>query len=419
MGLGIQERFKKAWNVFANKDPTNDFKNGLGMSYSTKPDRVHLPLTTERTFLASVKNRIAVDVSSFRFKHVVINQNGEYQQTLPTPLNDCLTVEANKDQSGTDFIRDAALSLIDEGCIALVPIDTDIDPDDSSGYSIYSIRTGEILEWKPDMVRVRIYDDRKDQGTFKEVWCNKKNIAIIENPFYAVMNEPNSTLQRYNHKLSLLDRVDSVNSSGKLDLIIQLPYTVKGEKRKAQAEERRKNVEVQLTSSQYGIAYLDATERITQLNRPVENSLLEEIRDLKAQALNELNMTEALLNGSASEQELTNYFTRTIGIIVRAILDGMIRSFITKTARTQGKTIMAFRNPFEYMPASVLASTIVNFKREEIITGNEGRSLIGFLPSTDPRANELRNANVSSGNDQLNNTPNGDDKKKGDNQNEI
>ena len=417
MALTISERFKKAWNVFANKDPTNDDYWDRGMAYSLKPDRVHLTIVSERTFLASVKNRIAVDVSSFKFQHIETDQNGIYQKTLNTGLNDCLSVEANKDQSGRDFLRDAALSLVDEGCIALVPVITSLNPDRYGGYDIYSIRTAPILEWRPNQVRVKVYDD--NDGISKEIWCNKKNVAIIENPFYAVMNEPNSTLQRLNHKLALLDKMDQTNSSGKLDMIIQLPYTLKSERKKEEARSRTKEIEMQLTSSPYGIAYVDAAERITQMNRPVTNSLLDEIRDLKAQALNELNMTEALLNGSANEQEITNYFTRTVGPIVQAILDGMNRSFLTKTARTQGKIVMAFRDVFAYVPPTSLATMLVNFKREEIITGNEARSYLAMLPSNDPRADELRNANVSSGNDQLGKTPSKEETMKGDNQNEV
>ena len=416
MAFNLQDRARKAWNAFTSRDPTDDLLLGdYGMAYSYKPDRIQLNIITERTFLASIINRIGVDVASLSFQHVRI-----YLETIPSELNDCLTIEANKDQSGTDFIRDTAMSIMDEGCVALVPIESDLDPNTSGSYKIYSIRTGEILEWKPDIVRVRVYDDR--DGIKKEIWVAKRNVAIIENPFYAVMNEPNSTLQRLNHKLSLLDRLDTDNSSGKLDLIIQLPYSVKNPKRKELAENRRKDLEVQLTSSKYGIGYIDSTERITQLNRAVENTLLTEIKDLKQEAMNQLNMTENILNGTANEEEQLSYYTRTVGVLAKAITDGLIRAFLTKTARTQGQTIRAFRNPFDYVPLTSLSNILVDMKREEIITGNEARSYLGVKPSDDPRANELRNANVSARDDQLPaqpTEPTEPNEKGGDNQNEV
>lgn len=418
MALKLRDRARKAWNAFTSRDPTEEVWVGdYGMSYTYKPDRVQLNIVTERTFLASIINRIGVDVASLSFQHVRTDQNGIYLETIPSELNDCLTIEANKDQSGTDFIRDTAMSIMDEGCVALVPIETDFDPDDSGGFKIYSIRTGEILEWKPDMVRVRVYDDRA--GIKKELWVSKKTTAIIENPFYAVMNEPNSTLQRLNHKLNLLDRVDTENSSGKLDLIIQLPYSVKNPKKKELAENRRKDLEVQLTSSKYGVGYIDSTERITQLNRAVENTLLTEIKDLKQEAMNQLNMTENILNGTANEEEQLSYYTRTVGVLAKAITDGLIRTFLTKTARTQGQTIRAFRNPFDYVPLTSLSNILVDMKREEIITGNEARSYLGVKPSSDPRANELRNANVSARDDQLPTQVEPSNQKEGENQNEV
>lgn len=418
MAFNLQDRARKAWNAFTSRDPTDDLLLGdYGMVYSYKPDRIQLNIITERTFLASIINRIGVDVASLSFQHVRTDQNGIYLETIPSELNDCLTIEANKDQSGTDFIRDTAMSVMDEGCVALVPIESDLDPNTSGSYKIYSIRTGEILEWKPDIVRVRVYDDR--EGIKKEIWVAKRNVAIIENPFYAVMNEPNSTLQRLNHKLSLLDRLDTDNSSGKLDLIIQLPYSVKNPKRKELAENRRKDLEVQLTSSKYGVGYIDSTERITQLNRAVENTLLTEIKDLKQEAMNQLNMTENILNGTANEEEQLSYYTRTVGVLAKAITDGLIRAFLTKTARTQGQTIRAFRNPFDYVPLTSLSNILVDMKREEIITGNEARSYLGVKPSDDPRANELRNANVSARDDQLPAQPTEPNEKGGDNQNEV
>ena len=418
MAFNLRDRARKAWNAFTSRDPTDDLLLGdYGMAYSYKPDRIQLNIITERTFLASIINRIGVDVASLSFQHVRTDQNGIYLETIPSELNDCLTIEANKDQSGTDFIRDTAMSIMDEGCVALVPIEADLDPNTSGSYKIYSIRTGEILEWKPDIVRVRVYDDR--EGIKKEIWVAKRNVAIIENPFYAVMNEPNSTLQRLNHKLSLLDRLDTNNSSGKLDLIIQLPYSIRNPKRRDMAENRRKDLEVQLTSSKYGIGYIDSTERITQLNRAVENTLLTEIKDLKQEAMNQLNMTENILNGTANEEEQLSYYTRTVGVLAKAITDGLIRAFLTKTARTQGQTIRAFRNPFDYVPLTSLSNILVDMKREEIITGNEARSYLGVKPSDDPRANELRNANVSARDDQLPAQPTEPNEKGGDNQNEV
>ena len=418
MALKLRDRARKAWSAFTCRDPTEEVMIGeYGMSYTYKPDRIRLNIITERTFLASIINRIGVDVASLSFQHVRTDQNGIYLETINSDLNDCLTVEANKDQSGTDFIRDTAMSIMDEGGVALVPIEADFDPDKTNSYKIYAIRTGEILEWKPDFVRVRVYDDRV--GIKKEIWVAKKNVAIIENPFYAVMNEPNSTLQRLNHKLSLLDRVDTENSSGKLDLIIQLPYSVRSKKRQELAENRRKDLEVQLTSSAYGIGYIDSTERITQLNRAVENTLLTEIKDLKQEAMNQLNMTENILNGTADEQEQLNYYTRTVGPIAKAITDGLIRAFLTKTARTQGQTIRAFRNPFDYVPLTSLSNILTDMKREEIITGNEARSYLGVKPSSDPRANELRNANVSARDDQLPTVVSSNKQQEGENQNEV
>lgn len=399
MSLSIKERFKKAWNAFSNRDPTEEYVYDYGMSYSYKPDRFQLSPGNERTIIASIYTRIAIDVSSLNFQHIRTDQNGSFIETIPSTLNDCLTVEANKDQSGTDFIRDVVFSLLDEGSVAMVPIDTDIDPEKTDSYSILSIRTGQILEWAPDDVRVRVYND--NTGYKEDLWISKRKCGIIENPLYSVMNEPNSTLQRLIHKLNLLDTMDDKNSSAKLDLIIQLPYAVKSKLRRNEANERLKDIEFQLQSSKYGIAYIDATERVTQLNRPVENTLQTQIEYLFNMLYFQLGLSENVLNGTASEQELMNYYTRTVGPIAKAITDAMIRSFLTKTARTQMQTIRAFRDPFGYVSVSDLANILNVFKRNEIITSNEARSVIGFKQKNDPRADELRNSNITARDDQL------------------
>lgn len=404
MSLSIKERFKKAWNAFSNRDPTEEYVYDYGMSYSYKPDRFQLSPGNERTIIASIYTRIAIDVSSLNFQHIRTDQNGSFIETIGSTLNDCLTVEANKDQSGTDFIRDVVFSLLDEGSVAMVPIDTDIDPEKTDSYKILSMRTGQILEWAPDDIRVRVYDD--NTGYKKDLWIPKRTCGIIENPLYSVMNEPNSTLQRLIHKLNLLDSMDDKNSSAKLDLIIQLPYAVKSKLRRNEANERLKDIEFQLQSSKYGIAYIDATERVTQLNRPVENTLQTQIEYLFNMLYFQLGLSENVLNGTASEQELMNYYTRTVGPIAKAITDAMIRSFLTKTARTQMQTIRAFRDPFVYVSVSDLANILNVFKRNEIITSNEARSVIGFKQMDDPRADELRNSNITARDDQLPTTTN-------------
>lgn len=399
MSLSIKERFKKAWNAFSNRDPTEEYVYDYGMSYSYKPDRFQLSPGNERTIIASIYTRIAIDVSSLNFQHIRTDQNGSFIETIGSTLNDCLTVEANKDQSGTDFIRDVVFSLLDEGSVAMVPIDTDIDPEKTDSYNILSMRTGQILEWAPDDIRVRVYND--NTGYKEDLWIPKRKCGIIENPLYSVMNEPNSTLQRLIHKLNLLDSMDDKNSSAKLDLIIQLPYAVKSKLRRNEANERLKDIEFQLQSSKYGIAYIDATERVTQLNRPVENTLQTQIEYLFNMLYFQLGLSENVLNGTASEQELMNYYTRTVGPIAKAITDAMIRSFLTKTARTQMQTIRAFRDPFVYVSVSDLANILNVFKRNEIITSNEARSVIGFKQMDDPRADELRNSNITARDDQL------------------
>ena len=349
------QRLKHAWNAFLNPDNKLDSRSGygygsggymdVGMTYSTKPDRVRLAYGNERSIISSIYNRIAMDVASVSVQHVRLDKNKRYVEEMKSDLNSCLTLEANLDQSGKNLIQDAVTSMFDEGCVAIVPVDTTINPTLSGGYEIQSLRTAKVIEWSPQHVRLEIYNDRI--GRKEEITLPKKMVALVENPLYLVMNEPNSTLKRLVHKLNLLDAIDEQSSSGKLDLIIQLPYIVKSPARKEQAEQRRKDIEMQLTGSKYGIAYTDGTERITQLNRPVENNLMAQIEYLTSMLYSQLGMTEAIFNGTASEQEILNYYNRTIEPILSAITDGMNRTFLTKTARTQGQSIILLQRSFQ------------------------------------------------------------------------
>ena len=404
MRENLSNRLKKAWNAFFSRDPTVSVDRywDYGPGYSIKPDRIRLNLGNERTIIASIYNRIGIDVASNTIRHVKVDQNGSFIEEMKSSLNECLSFEANIDQTGRSLIQDIAMSLCDEGCVAIVPVDTDKNPLKGS-YEILTLRTAEIIEWYPRHVRLRAYNDRTGQR--EEFVMPKSDVAIVENPLYSVMNEPNSTLRRLNHKLSLLDTVDEQNSSGKLDLLIQLPYTVKSEMQKKRSEQRRKDIEVQLTSSKYGIAYIDATERVTQLNRPVENTLQTQIESLTRMLYSQLGLTENIINGTATEEEYINYYNRTIEPITSAITDAMNKAFLTKTARTQGQRIMSFRDPFKNTTSINLANILNTFKRDEIITSNEARAKIGFKPSSDPRAEELRNANITARDDQLSNTP--------------
>lgn len=388
----ITSRIKRAYNAFLNKDPTPSYKiDGYGYSY--RPDRPRFSRGNERSIVTSIFNRIALDVASMDFKHCRLDNSDRYSEDIDSGLNNCLTLAANKDQDCRAFIQDVVISMLDEGCVAIVPIDTIGNPDDSNSYDIETLRTGEILEWKPDHVKLKVYDD--NSGQRKEIWCKKSTVAIIENPLYAVVNEPNSTLQRLIRKLSLLDVTDEQTASGKLDLIIQLPYIIKSEARKQQAEERRKSIEMQLSGSKYGIAYTDGTERITQLNRSVENNLMKQIEYLTNMVYGQIGMTPGILDGSADEQTMLNYYNRSIEPIVGAILLGMRRTFLSKTARTQKQSIMAFRDPFKLVPVNNVAEIADKFTRNEIMTSNEVRQAIGIKPSSDPKADELRNSNIS------------------------
>lgn len=388
-------RFKHAWNAFLNRDPTPSYVYS-GTSYGNRPDRPRFTRGNERTITTSVYNKIAIDVAAVDIKHCRMDENGRYVETINSGLNNCLTFEANVDQTGRSFIQDVVMSMFDEGVVAIVPIDTSADPRLTSSYDIYSMRTGKILEWKPSCVKVRLYNDRT--GNKEDVWLLKKNIGIIENPLYAIINEPNSTMQRLVKKLSLLDVTDERTASNKLDLIIQLPYVVKTEARRKQAEERRQDIVKQLSGSQYGIAYTDGTEKITQLNRSIDNNLMGQIEYLTNQLYSQLGLTQAVLDGTADEKTMLNYYNQTIEPIVSAITNELKRKFLTKTAITQGQSIKAFRDPFRLVPVNDIAEIADKFTRNEILTSNEIRQIIGMKPSDDPKADELINSNISQAN---------------------
>ena len=385
-------RFKNAWNTFFNRDPTADFKD-VTISYSYRPARPRFTRGNERSIVTSIYNRIALDVSSINIQHCRLDENGRFISTINSELNNCLTLEANKDQTSRAFIQDVVLSMFDEGCVAIVPIETSADPSKTDSYDIYSMRTGKILEWYPDHVKVRVYNDRTGQK--EDIKLPKSTVAIIENPLYAVMNEPNSTMQRLIRKLNLLDAIDEQSGSGKLDLIIQLPYTIKSEARREQAEKRRKDIEMQLADSKYGIAYADATEHITQLNRSVENNLMKQIEYLTEMAFGQLGMTQTILDGTADEKTMLNYNNRIVEPIISTIVDSMKRKFLSRTARTQLQSITFFNDPFKLVPISQIAEIADKFTRNEILSSNEIRQIIGRKPSDDPKADELVNSNIS------------------------
>lgn len=390
--MGFSDRLYHAWNAFLNKDPTSYYRN-VGAGYSYRPDRPRLSQGNERSIVTSIFNRIALDVASLTFQHVRLDDEGRFLDVIDSGLNECLTVEANIDQSAQAFIQDVVLSMLDEGCVAIVPIDTTIDPTKSGAFDINSMRVAEILEWYPRHIRVRVYNDQT--GYKEDKIVPKSMVAIIENPLYAVVNERNSTMQRLIRKLNLLDVIDEQSGSGKLDLIIQLPYTIKTDARRQQAEQRRKDIEQQLSGSKYGIAYTDGTEHITQLNRAVENNLMSQIEYLTSMVYAQLGMTTGVLDGSANESTMTNYYTRTVELIASVIVGEMIRTFLTKTARSQKQSIMYFRDPFRLIPMSEFSEIADKFTRNEIATSNEIRQEIGWKPSKDPAADELRNKNLN------------------------
>ena len=395
MELTLTSRFKRAWNAFTNnRDPTHERRQyqNTGIGYVYRPDRVRFTRGNERSIVTSVYNRIAMDVAAIAIKHCRTDDNGRYIEDIKSGLNECLTLEANIDQTGRSFIQDVVMSMFDEGAVAIVPVDTSFDPTVSDSYDIRSMRVGKILEWYPAHVKVKVYNDRTGQK--EDLVLPKRSVAIIENPLYAVINEPNSTMQRLVRKLNILDAIDEQSGSGKLDLIIQLPYVIKTDARKEQAEKRRKDIEEQLKGP-YGIAYTDGTERITQLNRPVENNLMKQIEYLVNQLYGQIGMTPSVLDGTANEREMLNYNNRTIEPIISAIADAMKRRFLSKTARTQGQTIMFFREPFKLVPVNEIAEIADKMSRNEILSSNEIRQIIGFKPSNDPHADELRNSNIN------------------------
>lgn len=386
------ERLMHAWNAFNGRDRPEKYVD-YGPGYSTRPDRRRLTRGNERSIVTAVYNRIGIDCASVAIRHVRVDENERYLETIHSGLNECLSVEANKDQTGRAFVQDAIMSMCDEGVIAIVPVDTDIRPINNGGFDIRSMRTAKIVQWYPDEVRVSIWNDRK--GIKEELTLPKKMVAIVENPLYAVMNEPNSTMQRLIRKLNMLDIVDEQNSSGKMNMIIQLPYTVRTDLQKARAEERRKNIEMQLTSSKYGIAYADATEKITQLGGGVQNGMLEQVDYLTKMLYNQLGMTEAVFDGTADEQTMRNYYNRTIEPMLAALTGAMKRSFLTKTARTQGQSIIYFNEPFKLVPILDLANVSDVLIRNQICTPNEIRGLLGMKPSNDAVADELSNPNIN------------------------
>ena len=392
MELTFGSRIKRAWNAFTNRDPTNNYTDyGSGSYY--RPDRIRLSRGNERSIVTSVFNRIALDVAAINFKHCRLDENDRFSEVIESNLNNCLTLEANIDQTSRAFIQDIVMSMFGEGCVALVPVDTTTNPNNTNAFDILTMRTGKIVEWYPSKVKIEVYNDRT--GRKEELTLNKNLVGIIENPLFAVMNEPNSTLQRLMRKLVLLDSVDEQTSSGKLDLIIQLPYIIKTEARRQQANERRQEIEKQLAGSRYGIAYTDGTEKITQLNRPLENNLMKQIEYLTSMLYSQLGITQTILDGTADEKTMLNYYNRTIEPITSAIVDEIKRKFLTKTARTQRQTILSFRDPFKLVPVNSMAEIADKFTRNEIMTSNEIRQVIGMKPAIDPKADQLVNSNIA------------------------
>lgn len=392
MEMTLGSRLRHAWNTFLSRDPLS-YRYSFGPSYSYRPDRPIFSRGNERSIVTSVYNRIALDVSSMTIQHVRLDENDRFKEVIESGLNNCLNLEANIDQTGRAFVQDIVMSMLDEGCVAIVPVDTTFNPKETGSFDISTMRTGKILEWYPQHVKVRVYNDRK--GEKEDILVPKSTVAIVENPFYSVMNEPNSTMQRLIRKLNLLDAIDEQSGSGKLNLIIQLPYVIKTAARRQQAEERRKDIEEQLSGSKYGVAYTDGTEHVVQLNRPVDNNLMSQIEYLTSMLYSQLGLTQGVMDGSADEKTMQNYYTRTIEPILSAIVDEMKRKFLTKTARSQKQSILFFRDPFKLVPVGEIAEISDKMTRNEIMTSNEIRQKIGMKPSTDPKADELRNSNLS------------------------
>lgn len=391
--MGFLDRLQHGWNAFVkNRDPTPSYAY-YGDSYFYRPDRPRFTRGNERTITTSVYNRIALDVASIDVKHCRIDDNGRFKSEITSGLNTCLNLEANLDQTGRAFRQDVVMSMLDEGCIAIVPIETTLDPKISESYDISSMRVGKILEWYPAHVKVRVYNEKT--GKKEDIVVPKKTVGIVENPLFAVINEPNSTMQRLIRKLALLDQIDEQSGSGKLDLIIQLPYVIKTEARRNQAEDRRKDIERQLSGSKYGIAYTDGTERITQLNRPVENNLMKQIEYLTSMLYSQLGITQTILDGTADDKTMLNYYSRTVEPIISAIVDEMKRKFLSKTARTQMQTIKFFIDPFRLVTVTNVANIADTFTRNEIMSSNEVRQIVGMKPSDDPKADKLVNSNIN------------------------
>ena len=397
--MKFTDRIKHSWNAFLNRDPTYNYRDLGGPSYGYRPDRMRFTRGNERSIVTSVYNRIALDAASIDIMHVQLDKDDRFESVRDSALNECLTRNANIDQTGRAFIQDVVMSMLDEGCVAIVPVDTTFNPDVTNSYDINTMRTARIVEWYPAHVKVNLYNDRT--GRKEDLILPKKTVAIIENPLYAVINEPNSTMQRLIRKLNLLDVIDEQSGSGKLDLIIQLPYVIKTDARRQQAEQRRKDIEMQLSGSKYGIAYTDGTERITQLNRSVDNNLMKQIEYLTSMLYSQLGITQAILDGSADDKTMLNYYNRTIEPIVSAIVDEIQRKFLTKTAITQKQAIAYFRDPFRLVPVNEIAEIADKFTRNEIMTSNEIRQIVGMKPSKDPNADELRNKNLSESNEMI------------------
>ena len=397
--MKFTDRIKHGWNAFLNRDPTYNYRDLGGPSYGYRPDRMRFTRGNERSIVTSVYNRIALDAASIDIMHVQLDKDNRFESIRESALNECLTRNANIDQTGRAFIQDVVMSMLDEGCVAIVPVDTTFNPDVTNSYDINTMRTAKIVEWYPAHVKVNLYNDRT--GRKEDLILPKKTVAIIENPLYAVINEPNSTMQRLIRKLNLLDVIDEQSGSGKLDLIIQLPYVIKTDARRQQAEQRRKDIEMQLAGSKYGIAYTDGTERITQLNRSVDNNLMKQIEYLTSMLYSQLGITQAILDGSADDKTMLNYYNRTIEPIVSAIVDEIQRKFLTKTAITQKQAIAYFRDPFRLVPVNEIAEIADKFTRNEIMTSNEIRQIVGMKPSKDPNADELRNKNLSQSNEMI------------------
>jgi hypothetical protein len=404
--MKLNDRLKHGWNAFKNKEPTDSYQSGyrnpnpsnqeLGPGYYRRPDRVVISSTTTQSIVGALYNRIAVDIAAVTISHVRLDENKRYLEDVDSSINYALTIEANIDQTGRALIQDIAMSMFDEGCIAVIPVDTTIDPKISNSYEIQTLRVGKIVQWYPEHIKVELYNQRT--GYTEPITVEKRVAAIIENPLFQVMNEPNSTLKRLIRKLNILDSIDEQSGAGKLDIIIQLPYVIKTEARRQQAENRRKDIEMQLSGSKFGIAYADGTEKITQLNRPAENNLMGQITYLTSMLYNQLGLTESVFDGTADEKTMLNYYNRTINPCLTAITDEMHRKYLTKTARTQRQAITYFKDPFRLVPVTELANIADKFTRNEVLSSNEVRGIIGFKPSSDPKAEELRNKNLNNPN---------------------